>query len=142
MIFDFYAHYVKDMTKKHKFIQTFHAGEYEPFQRAAKRTGEIVLYLSPTGDETHAHAARKPALRVSSAGGKHISGLFFPDLDHASLAMGDFENDALLFMLSDREIEVLVSRNRKPFSNQLFSQLADGDPDLMDEVEGFRRQRH
>jgi len=142
MTIDSYSLFKKDCTKKSKYILEQFSGTYEPLHVEAKRSGEIVLYVSNKPTRPRFDGRINPSLELSGAGGLHISGLFIPDPNRPDIGYGDVKgtNDALLWILTECQIELFVFKGKKPVINNLFSMLFDNDTDLEAEMEACRQK--
>jgi hypothetical protein len=141
MIIDSYSLYKKDLTKKHKYTLIECSSVYEPLHIKGKRTPEVALYIGKP-EAVRCKHARKPTLALTVAGGKHLTGLYIPDSEHPSLAFGDFEQDAILCRMVDNlnTLELFIAKGKKTVAAHLYSLLAEGDHDLLAELEEAREK--
>lgn len=141
-IVDNYSLYRKKAGKKHTFILEKCSEHYEPLHKPGKRApSEIPLYITAVPDAVHSHSARKPALSLGGAGSTYFSGLYIADPKRPEIAFGDLGADALLCIIGEEQAEVFVCKGKKNVSFQIVSMFADGDPDLLAEVEIYRKGR-
>lgn len=142
MLIDSYTRYRRDPTKKTKCLLEAYSQAYEPLHRPSKRTGQVVLYVTQVPECIQAHASRKPALTLIGAGSFYLSGVFMPDIERPGVGFGDVQGteDSLLFIQSDAQVELFVSKGKKTFGFQIFSMFADGDQDLQAEIADHRQK--
>lgn len=127
-LIDCYYKFVKlSLTNsKTRFDLVFNEGYYEPFDNPNPK-GQIFIYLGENPN-VKAIKQRKSSLSISLRG-KHISCLYFPEPTKPNIAIGDFDNDGLIFIVLDNIVEILVFKGKKHLIHNLFNLLIDGEFD-------------
>jgi hypothetical protein len=129
---------------KHRFDCVASVGDYEPFDKRARRSrsNRFKFYYGKTPDIFNAVTQRKTDMSVTDS--TNISGVFTPDLEHPLLAHGDVKdtNDALLFVFSADylQMELFVACGMKNHQFELWKQLVSGELDR--EINMLRKQAH
>lgn len=114
---DNHLKFEKDGNKKTKYELTYCSNNDAPFEK--------VLYLTEA-NFVKSHSKRKPVKSISSSS-KYISGIYIADVEHPNIGYGDYDNDALLFLLDDKLLEILVFKNKKNVVKLLYSMFINGD---------------
>jgi hypothetical protein len=134
-MFDTYYLFKKIETRKTKYLLNSHSAVYNPLNNHNKH-GEINITYSDFCYIKGHSEIRKTDYSVSQCS-KHISSVYFPNIDFPNFAFGDYENDGLLFIIKGDKIEILVFIDKKPFREMLFNMLCNGDFDEC--LESFRK---
>lgn len=111
---------------------------YDPLHSPNKH-GEIKISYSDYCYIKGHSDSRKSDYAISQ-NNKHISSVYFPNIEYPNYAFGDFKNDSLLFIIDGDEIEILVFIGKKPFREMLFNMLCNGDFD--ESLETFRQLKN
>lgn len=130
-----YYKFVKNPKYKTIYDLEKYSDVYNPLHNPNKK-GDVKIKLS-NAEYIQTLPERKPDYTLQQ-NNKHISSIFFFDLDNPGYALGDIRNtrDALLFILNPQQIEILILKNKKPFIQTLKTMLSNGELD--DEIEGLR----
>jgi len=129
MIIDCYYRFEKNENGKSKtrFDLAAFSDTYEPLHKQNAK-GEVFLYLSHTPERVTAHQKRKSDFCISTREG-YVSAVYVPDIQKPHLAFGDVRNtqDAMLFMVWEKAIEIFIAKGKRNVVNNLFNLLYDGE---------------
>lgn len=133
--------YQKDASTKSKYILRQYSAIYEPLHVKSKSIDQIPLYVCPPPPHIKARLERKPSLCLVNARQQYLSGLYFPQVENPGLGYGDIlGKDAVLgSMKNNGALEVIVFTGSKHLCMALFTMFADGDLDMLAELETHRR---
>ncbi|MCH8941605.1 MAG: hypothetical protein IIA48_04085 [Bacteroidetes bacterium] len=136
-IIDCYYKFEKfDNTKcKTRFELVYCSDFYEPLNNPNNK-GEIFIYLGHNPNIKASHN-RKSNLTISVRN-KHLTSVFIPEIEKPNLAYGDYSQDAILIIISEKTIELLICKGKKNTLSILYNLLYDGE--LNQEIEAFRGQ--
>lgn len=135
---DFYYKFSKDISKKTKYLLSSYNAVYEPLHACNKRGEVNITYSDYCYIKGHSDS-RKSDYSISQ-NSKHISSIFFPNIEFPNYAFGDYENDCLMFIARGDEIEILIFKDKKPFREMLFNLLCNGEFD--EKIESFRQLKN
>ncbi|MDR3596492.1 hypothetical protein [Clostridium sp.] len=120
---------------KSRFDLVYNSDIYEPVHNPNPK-GEVFIYLG-SNPNIKANGHRKTDLTIS-ARNKHLTSVFIPEIEKPNLAYGDYSQDAILIILSEKSIELLISKGNKNILPNLYNLLFDDE--LNEEIEAFRIQ--
>lgn len=120
---------------KSRFDLVYNSDIYEPIHNPNSK-GEVFIYFG-SNPNIKARGNRKSDYTIT-ARNKHLTSVFIPEIGKPNLAFGDYSQDAILILLSEKTIELLICKGKKNLLQNLFNLLYDGE--LNDEIEGFRKQ--
>ena len=120
---------------KSRFDLVFHSEVYEPVHNPNSK-GQVFIYVG-SNPNIKARGQRKSDCTIT-ARDKHLTSIFIPEISKPNLGYGDYGQDAILILLSEKTIELLICKGKKNILLNLFNLLFDGE--LNDEIEAFREQ--
>lgn len=127
----YFAQLLTDAKSRFDVIKKY--GGYPPFETSLlNKTKFNVGGLSFNyGKYTYGKANYKRLPQMSISRGKHISGVFVPNLENNLIAYGDVQgtNDAIILLFNDTytQIEILVARGKINDSIFLYNEVLAGE---------------
>jgi len=120
---------------KSRYDLVYNSDIYKPVHNANSK-GQVFIYFG-TNPNIKAKPNRTSNLTIT-ARDKHLTSVFIPDIEKQNLAYGDYFQDAILIILSEKTIELFICKGYKNSIQNLYNLLFDGE--LNQEIEEFREQ--
>jgi len=136
-IIDCYYRFEKLNSEKSKsrYDLVYNSDIYEPVHNPNSK-GQVFIYF---GINPHIKAKSNRTSNLTiTARDKHLTSVFIPEIGKSNLAYGDYSQDAILIILSEKTIELFICKGYKNSIQNLYNLLFDGE--LNQEIEGFREQ--
>jgi hypothetical protein len=134
MEIDNYYRFKKVPNNKTRYELNYHSGHCKYLHRPDKH-GRIKLGLSDYCYIKNSNSLRKADYAISM-NNVHLSSVYFPSIENPHYAYADYENDCLLVIRKDEIIEILIFKDKKPFTDLLFQMLCEGE--LTEQLEQLR----
>ena len=122
---------------KSRYDLVYFSETYEPVHNPNPK-GEVFIYFG-MNPNIKARGNRKTDYTIT-ARNKHLTSVFIPDIQKPHFAFGDYSQDAILILLSEKTIELLICKGKKNILQNLFNLLYDGEIDS--EIEAFRETKN
>ena len=120
---------------KSRFDLVYNSEIYEPVHNP-NPNGQVFIYFG-SNPNIRARGYRKSDYTIT-ARNKHLTSVFIPEIEKPHLAYGDYTQDAILILLSEKTIELLICKGKRNVLQNLFNLLYDSE--LNEEIEAFRKQ--